>query len=230
MLSKHRMCTPASHSQQLDRRVFSVEFNVVWINVLQRYSLLFFLSQIQQKKKMKNRNYHPSNHTRLFLVSSLEKLNYRRRSIRLFALLLDATAYWRRIILVLSVHVCARVCVCVGIGVGVWSTGDDGQGMVQYMHGPTQFPSTHTHISRSFSVHRSIHMRCLFRISLRFLVPFFLFILSQSLSQHKHMYATDAGRQTDKNWSHQLTHDIHHYHERELALYLYAPCVCTWCV
>lgn len=185
---------------------FSIELWRVWINVLQRYSSLI----LPRSKIHKQKTYHTEgNHTRLFLVSSLEKLNYRRRSIRLFALLLDATAYWHRIILVLF-----GLCRCVG----VWSTGDDGQGMVPYTHERQHSNSPlHTFLARSLPHSLAIRFgsSSVSHFS-RFSCSFFFFgLFFYSLLFHN----TNTNAQTDRqNWSHQLTHEIHHYHRTYLRL------------
>lgn len=195
--------------QQLSSESISVK---VVRCVDQRTSKIFstlFSSQIQNE----NRTNHTANHTRLFLVTSLEKLNYRRRSIRLFALFLDATAYWHRIILVL--------CACVGVS--VWSTGDDGQGMVhKYIRRNEEHIPLYTHFSPVFSLSLVRFVVSSVSHFSSFSCSFFLIILSQSLSQHKHMHAADTCRQTDRqNWSHQFTHEIHHYYRT----YLRSTCV-----
>lgn len=164
----------------------------VWINVLQRYSSsllgfgFLFLSQIYPKTE----NYHTANHTRLFLVSSLEKLNYRRRSIRLFALLLDATAHWHHIIC--SHRECMRPCVglCVRAINRRWRS--------RYM---VRLHAAHVpHYTRFFIPDRvvSVDRSVLFVVccALLFGVLFVLFVYSFAVSFTTHTHA--CHRRTDR--------------------------------
>lgn len=158
-------------------------------------------------------------HTRLFLVSSLEKLNYRRRSIRLFALLLDATAYWHRIIPVLfgSVSVCVCVCDQQAMTVKVWYP--------THMNASTPIP-LYTH----FSLHLCLAIRfgssSVSHFS-QFSRSFFFGLFFRRL--HNTNTCERRGAQTDRqNWSHQLTHEMHHYHERT-CVYLCAYLIAGEC-